>query len=121
MCDFCKVLVDAECTHDGSIKHIQKFEQWGWTTLERRVLDAERTDTNLTALQVKTACFIISPLLQSLRGSLFAVKSTEKWIQIVETRWHSCLQHLQVDYSMLCVCVSLFFRKKKSKLCQLTV
>ncbi|KAG2284676.1 hypothetical protein Bca52824_055896 [Brassica carinata] len=46
------VLVDAECTHDGSIKHIQKFEQWGWTTLERRVLDAERTDTNLTALQL---------------------------------------------------------------------
>ncbi|XP_076918816.1 uncharacterized protein LOC143579372 isoform X2 [Bidens hawaiensis] len=46
-----KVLVDAECTHDGSIKHIQKFENWGWTTLERRVLDAERTD-ELTVLQV---------------------------------------------------------------------
>uniref|UniRef100_A0A0D9YRA3 SAM-dependent MTase RsmB/NOP-type domain-containing protein n=1 Tax=Oryza glumipatula TaxID=40148 RepID=A0A0D9YRA3_9ORYZ len=39
-----KVLVDAECTHDGSIKHIQKFEFWGWKTLDRRVLDAERTD-----------------------------------------------------------------------------
>ncbi|KAL0686490.1 hypothetical protein Bca4012_053338 [Brassica carinata] len=51
-CGYDKVLVDAECTHDGSIKHIQKFEQWGWTTLERRVLDAERTDTNLTALQL---------------------------------------------------------------------
>ncbi|KAK4385991.1 tRNA (cytosine(34)-C(5))-methyltransferase, mitochondrial [Sesamum angolense] len=47
-----KVLVDAECTHDGSIKHIQKFEQWGWTTLSRRVLDAERTDA-LTVLQLK--------------------------------------------------------------------
>ncbi|MCI18548.1 S-adenosyl-L-methionine-dependent methyltransferases superfamily protein, partial [Trifolium medium] len=23
-----KVLVDAECTHDGSVKHIQKFEHW---------------------------------------------------------------------------------------------
>ncbi|GKG01105.1 hypothetical protein Tco_0305810, partial [Tanacetum coccineum] len=46
-----KVLVDAECTHDGSIKHIQKFENWGWTTLERRVLNAERTD-DLTVLQV---------------------------------------------------------------------
>lgn len=44
--------MDAECTHDGSIKHIQKFEQWGWTTLERRVLAAERTDSNLTSLQV---------------------------------------------------------------------
>ncbi|XP_042034618.1 multisite-specific tRNA:(cytosine-C(5))-methyltransferase trm4b-like [Salvia splendens] len=47
-----KVLVDAECTHDGSIKHIQKFEQWGWTTLQRRVLEAERTD-DLSVLQLK--------------------------------------------------------------------
>ncbi|XP_019446890.1 PREDICTED: multisite-specific tRNA:(cytosine-C(5))-methyltransferase trm4b isoform X2 [Lupinus angustifolius] len=46
-----KVLVDAECTHDGSVKHIQKFEHWGWRTLERRVLDAERTD-HLHALQL---------------------------------------------------------------------
>ncbi|KAF0935483.1 hypothetical protein E2562_033625 [Oryza meyeriana var. granulata] len=46
-----KVLVDAECTHDGSIKHIQKFEFWGWKTLDRRVLDAERTD-NLLHLQL---------------------------------------------------------------------
>ncbi|TVU43479.1 hypothetical protein EJB05_09954, partial [Eragrostis curvula] len=46
-----KVLVDAECTHDGSIKHIQKFEFWGWKTLDRRVLDAERTD-NLFHLQI---------------------------------------------------------------------
>ncbi|PIA29875.1 hypothetical protein AQUCO_05800153v1 [Aquilegia coerulea] len=45
-----KVLVDAECTHDGSIKHIQKFEDWGWDTLERRILDAQRTDI-LTNLQ----------------------------------------------------------------------
>ncbi|XP_068343359.1 rRNA (cytosine-C(5))-methyltransferase NOP2C-like isoform X2 [Pyrus communis] len=47
-----KVLVDAECTHDGSIKHVQKFEQWGWETLQRRVLDAERSDS-LTVLQLK--------------------------------------------------------------------
>jgi len=46
-----KVLVDAECTHDGSIKHIQKFEFWGWKSLDRRVLDAERTD-NLLQLQL---------------------------------------------------------------------
>jgi hypothetical protein len=54
-----KVLVDAECTHDGSIKHIQKFEQWGWKTLERRVLDAERTDTNLKALQVHSISLLV--------------------------------------------------------------
>ncbi|XP_062195528.1 rRNA (cytosine-C(5))-methyltransferase NOP2C-like isoform X2 [Phragmites australis] len=47
-----KVLVDAECTHDGSIKHIQKFEFWGWKTLDRRVLDAERSD-NLLHLQLR--------------------------------------------------------------------
>ncbi|PHT49945.1 hypothetical protein CQW23_09692 [Capsicum baccatum] len=47
-----KVLVDAECTHDGSIKHVQKFEQWGWTTFQRRVLDAERTD-DLIVLQLQ--------------------------------------------------------------------
>lgn len=46
-----KVLVDAECTHDGSIKHIQKFEYWGWSTFQRRVLDANRIQ-NLTALQL---------------------------------------------------------------------
>lgn len=51
--------MDAECTHDGSVKHIQKFEQWGWTTLGRRVLDAERTDSNLTSLQV----YIIKPFV----------------------------------------------------------
>ncbi|GER55292.1 ribosomal RNA small subunit methyltransferase [Striga asiatica] len=48
-----KVLVDAECTHDGSIKHIQKFEQWGWATLSARVLNAERTDEDVTVLQLK--------------------------------------------------------------------
>ncbi|KAM1587791.1 hypothetical protein ACFX1X_027225 [Malus domestica] len=51
-CGYDKVLVDAECTHDGSIKHVQKFEQWGWETLQRRVLDAERSDS-LTVLQLK--------------------------------------------------------------------
>ncbi|KMZ65691.1 putative Ribosomal RNA small subunit methyltransferase [Zostera marina] len=47
-----KVLVDAECTHDGSIKHVQKFEHWGWETLQRRLLDAQRMD-NLMHLQLQ--------------------------------------------------------------------
>ncbi|KAK9285381.1 hypothetical protein L1049_024572 [Liquidambar formosana] len=51
-CGYDKVLVDAECTHDGSIRHIQKFEHWGWKTLQRRVLNAERTDS-LTVLQLQ--------------------------------------------------------------------
>ena len=36
------MLVDAECTHDGSLRHIAKFQQWGWPTFERRVLGAKR-------------------------------------------------------------------------------
>lgn len=52
---YSKVLVDAECTHDGSIKHVAKFAAqstaggnsnsfggWGWESFERRVLDPER-------------------------------------------------------------------------------
>ncbi|KAL1525040.1 hypothetical protein AB1Y20_019913 [Prymnesium parvum] len=40
------VLVDAECTHDGSIKHLAKFEQacWGWETFEAKFLRPERID-----------------------------------------------------------------------------
>jgi len=35
---FDRVLVDAECTHDGSIRHIEKYRtQWGWDTLGERV------------------------------------------------------------------------------------
>ncbi|EDQ86638.1 uncharacterized protein MONBRDRAFT_38325 [Monosiga brevicollis MX1] len=37
-----KVLVDAECTHDGSIKHLTKFDRWGWSTFEQRFFDPTR-------------------------------------------------------------------------------
>lgn len=43
--------MDAECTHDGSFRHVKKFENWGWASIQRRVLDAQRTDT-LSELQV---------------------------------------------------------------------
>ncbi|KAG8386797.1 hypothetical protein BUALT_Bualt03G0186200 [Buddleja alternifolia] len=66
-----KVLVDAECTHDGSIKHIQKFEQWGWNTLSRRVLDAARTD-NLTVLQLR----LLTNGFRLLKAGGFLVYST---------------------------------------------
>eukprot|EP00742_Colponemidia_sp_Colp-10_P010233 GILJ01011228.1.p1 GENE.GILJ01011228.1~~GILJ01011228.1.p1 ORF type:complete len:321 (+),score=27.12 GILJ01011228.1:66-965(+) len=46
-----RVLVDAECTHDGSLKHVFKFStSWGWDTFARRVLDPERIST-ITSLQ----------------------------------------------------------------------
>ncbi|XP_031478859.1 rRNA (cytosine-C(5))-methyltransferase NOP2C-like isoform X3 [Nymphaea colorata] len=47
-----KVLVDAECTHDGSVKHILKFEDWGWDTLQRRLLNSERIGS-VTQLQLQ--------------------------------------------------------------------
>eukprot|EP00048_Salpingoeca_helianthica_P024258 m.30858 g.30858 ORF g.30858 m.30858 type:complete len:387 (+) comp9274_c0_seq2:1657-2817(+) len=37
-----KVLVDAECTHDGSLKHITKYDQWGWDTFQERFLNPDR-------------------------------------------------------------------------------
>lgn len=46
-----KVLVDAECTHDGSIKHLAKFAQWGWDSFERRFLEPARLET-LALLQL---------------------------------------------------------------------
>jgi hypothetical protein len=47
--------VDAECTHDGSLKHITKYEQWGWETFERRFLNEDRI-ASITSLQVDTQC-----------------------------------------------------------------
>ena len=45
-----RVLVDAECTHDGSMKHILKYKDWGWDTFEKRFLDPDRI-SNITRLQ----------------------------------------------------------------------
>ncbi|KAJ1826382.1 hypothetical protein LPJ56_002202 [Coemansia sp. RSA 2599] len=33
-----RVLVDAECTHDGSLAHILKYGGWGWDQLETQVV-----------------------------------------------------------------------------------
>ncbi|CAO3591646.1 unnamed protein product [Absidia cylindrospora] len=40
-----KVLVDAECTHDGSISHILKYEKWGWDAFEKNFMDTTRLST----------------------------------------------------------------------------
>lgn len=44
--------MDAECTHDGSLRHIVKYNEWGWDTFERRFLNEERI-ASITSLQVK--------------------------------------------------------------------
>ncbi|PIA15190.1 S-adenosyl-L-methionine-dependent methyltransferase, partial [Coemansia reversa NRRL 1564] len=39
-----RVLVDAECTHDGSLVHIRKYgEQWGWELLGSQACGSDRT------------------------------------------------------------------------------
>ena len=44
---FCvQVLVDAECTHDGSLKHIVKFNKWGWESFEKRFDTRKFLDNN---------------------------------------------------------------------------
>ena len=45
-----RVLVDAECSHDASVRHMLRSERSGWATFERRFLGAERLDA-LQALQ----------------------------------------------------------------------
>ncbi|KAJ3348233.1 hypothetical protein HDU91_006602 [Kappamyces sp. JEL0680] len=39
-----KVLVDAECTHDGSIAHVLKYEAKGWSGFEQEFLDPKRLE-----------------------------------------------------------------------------
>ncbi|KAI8382376.1 S-adenosyl-L-methionine-dependent methyltransferase [Blakeslea trispora] len=45
-----KVLVDAECTHDGSILHILKYEKWGWDAFKKNFMDPQRLN-NVVQLQ----------------------------------------------------------------------
>lgn len=47
-----RVLVDAECTHDGSLKHLTKFHSLGWETFCERVLHPDRFP-HLQALQLQ--------------------------------------------------------------------
>ncbi|KAG0019784.1 hypothetical protein BGZ80_005285 [Entomortierella chlamydospora] len=45
-----KIIVDAECTHDGSIAHILKYESWGWDSFHKNFMAQDRLDS-LTELQ----------------------------------------------------------------------
>ncbi|KAG0370214.1 hypothetical protein BGZ54_007225 [Gamsiella multidivaricata] len=45
-----KVIVDAECTHDGSIAHILKYEAWGWDSFHKNFMAQDRLDS-LSGLQ----------------------------------------------------------------------
>jgi len=54
-----RVIVDAECTHDGSIKHISKFHQLGWERFEELVLEPERI-SKLELLQRGLAWCVVS-------------------------------------------------------------
>ncbi|KAI9490291.1 S-adenosyl-L-methionine-dependent methyltransferase [Zychaea mexicana] len=51
-----KVIVDAECTHDGSISHILKYETWGWDAFEKNFMNPDRLST-ICELQVERQVF----------------------------------------------------------------
>ncbi|KAG0226911.1 hypothetical protein BGW41_004019 [Actinomortierella wolfii] len=40
-----KVIVDAECTHDGSIAHILKYQTWGWDSFHKNFMAQDRLDS----------------------------------------------------------------------------
>ncbi|KAG0303783.1 hypothetical protein BGZ98_006286 [Dissophora globulifera] len=40
-----KVIVDAECTHDGSIAHILKYESWGWDSFHKNFMAQDRLES----------------------------------------------------------------------------
>ncbi|KAJ3152464.1 hypothetical protein HDU86_005645 [Geranomyces michiganensis] len=50
-----KVLVDAECTHDGSIAHLLKYDRLGWATFATKFLDPTRI-ASLHSLQLALLC-----------------------------------------------------------------
>ncbi|URE29372.1 NOL1/NOP2/sun family [Musa troglodytarum] len=86
-----RVLVDAECTHDGSLKHIQKFEDWGWETLERRVLDAKRTDSLLhLQLQLLTNGFRLLRVGGTLSYNMWKLQRSGL-VEVEEFRIHYAL------------------------------
>lgn len=47
-----RVLVDAECTHDGSLVHVNKYEKFGWEHLDTKVVGNNRP-TSIPVLQSK--------------------------------------------------------------------
>ncbi len=60
--------MDAECTHDGSLKHIIKYEQWGWDTFERRFLDSDRV-ASITLLQASCCSYSIFLCVKGVKVS----------------------------------------------------
>ena len=57
---FSKVLVDAECTHEGSIKHLEKFsKQWGWESFKRRVLETHEGLKELQRRLLAKGCQVV--------------------------------------------------------------
>ncbi|KAI8894364.1 S-adenosyl-L-methionine-dependent methyltransferase [Globomyces pollinis-pini] len=42
---YSKVLVDAECTHDGSVAHMEKYHVNGWQNFEEQFMNRDRLST----------------------------------------------------------------------------
>lgn len=95
-----KVLVDAECTHDGSIAHILKYEKWGWDTFEKNFMDPHRIDT-IAELQVHAFCMelVLGELLTTLLLLCVIVQFNETRLAHAKTRRDHDLQHLLALHS----------------------
>eukprot|EP00850_Spirogloea_muscicola_P020035 SM000206S06244 [mRNA] locus=s206:35340:37720:+ [translate_table: standard] len=93
-----KVLVDAECTHDGSLKHITKYDTWGWDTLERRFLDLQRLST-LTDLQGA----LLANGFSQLKSGGILVYSTCRHIKMRQLWTRSCTPIQMLSCSPLTV------------------
>ena len=48
---FDRVLVDAQCTHDGSLRHLSKYNEWGWDAFREHVLVGPEHLRELESLQ----------------------------------------------------------------------
>ncbi|GAB5370824.1 hypothetical protein AAMO2058_001526400 [Amorphochlora amoebiformis] len=68
---YARVLVDAECTHDGSIKHMNKYIKNGWKGFHQKVLGEERM-SSLRDLQ----CSLIQNGFKNLAQGGILVYST---------------------------------------------
>lgn len=87
-----KVLVDAECTHDGSIAHILKYEQWGWDAFEKNFMDPSRIDT-ITELQVSN----VKRSRRWMAHPSYTAQTAGSRLENAPTGWYRGVQHMLFD------------------------
>lgn len=94
-----KVLVDAPCTHDGSVRHMLKSRDGGWGSLETQILsDSYLKDLN--ALQrelilcVSPSALAAPPAPLAHRDPSLTPSPAQPRVPPAQTRGHPRVQHL---------------------------